>query len=106
MYIHTYSYNGGGVEHGVDTCFGVIAHDKSAKLQVRAEEAAGRIIPQFNFAVIVLRLEDTAPAPKLHHSPITAFPKNPSWALLENPNMTTLFNSPPTLQYGPNVVAP
>ena len=43
-------------------------------------------------------------APKLHHSPITAFPKNPSCALEELPKNTELFTSPPTLQYGPKVV--
>ena len=56
MYIHAYTYDRRCVEHGVDSGFGMIAHDKSAKLQVRAEEAAGRIIPQFNFAVIVFEI--------------------------------------------------
>ena len=42
----------------------------------------------------------------LHHSPSTAFPKNPSCPLLEYPNKTELLTSPPITECGPTVVAP
>ena len=45
-------------------------------------------------------------APILHHSPRTEFPRNPSWPLLEYPNITQLLTSPPILECGPIVVAP
>ena len=45
-------------------------------------------------------------APKLHHSPTTELPKNPSWPLLELSKITELLISPPTLLDNPKVVGP
>lgn len=50
------SYDGGGIEHGVDAGLAVIAHDESAELEVGAEEAVGGIVPEAYEVVGVLEV--------------------------------------------------
>lgn len=63
--VHTHAHDGGGVEHGVDARFGVVAHDEAAKLQVGTQEAAGGVIPQFYFAVIVFEIRSYRPGTQI-----------------------------------------
>ena len=56
MNIHSYANDRGSIEHAVDSGLGMVAHDKSAELQTCAQEAMGRIVPEFDFGVVVLEV--------------------------------------------------
>lgn len=50
------TYDGSGVEHGVNAGLAMVAHDESAELEVGAEEAVGGIVPETYEVVGVLEI--------------------------------------------------
>lgn len=52
--------DGGGVEHGVDAGFRVVAHDEAAELQACRQKALGGIVPQFDGRVVVFQIRGDA----------------------------------------------
>ena len=54
--VHTHTYGGGGVEHGVDARLGVVAHDEAAELESCVDKTALTYAPQFDGAVGVFEV--------------------------------------------------
>ena len=48
--------HGGRVDHAVDSDFAVVAHEQAAELKAGAFEAFAGVVPQFDFAVVVLQV--------------------------------------------------
>ena len=48
--------HGGGVDHAVDANLAVVAHEQAAELESRALKALAGVVPEFDFAVVVLEV--------------------------------------------------
>ena len=54
MDVDSHAYNGGRVEHRVDSCLRVVGHNQAAELQSGAQEAVTGIVPELDFRIVVL----------------------------------------------------
>ena len=67
--IHTHAKHRGGVEHGVDACFGMVAHYQAAELKPCAQKMRAGIVPQPDRSIVVFQIgryasgTDIAPLP-------------------------------------------
>jgi hypothetical protein len=70
-YIHTYANNRASVEHGRNSCFGIIAHHQSAEEQSGLCERIRNIAMQFDRAMVIFKIRIIGISPK-----ITPFSQN------------------------------
>ena len=56
MDIDTDTQDGGRINHAVDANLAVVTHKEAAELQTCALKAFGGIVPQFDFAIVVLEV--------------------------------------------------
>ena len=54
--VYAHAEHSGGVEHAVDASLRVVAHKEAAELQSGAEESCGRVVPEFDFGIVVFEV--------------------------------------------------
>ena len=54
--IGPYSYHCSGIEHGIDTAFGMVPHDQTAKGQICLDERIGTVLKDLNRRIVVLEI--------------------------------------------------
>ena len=54
--VHAHAKHGGGVDHTVYARFAMVAHNQSHKLAACALKSLRRIVPEFNFAIVVFEV--------------------------------------------------
>ena len=100
------SEDGCGVDHAVDADLAVVAHEEAAELQTRALKALAGIVPQLDFAIVVLEVAGGCASADVTPLADDGITEESVVRLIAVADKDGVLNFATDLAMGPSVVAP